>query len=133
MPIEDDIRMIQERNARVDADKAWETSLTRKILILFITYVLATSVMWVIGVDMPYINALIPTLGYFLSTLSLRFAKKYWLEKFFLISNPKSLRNISLQRNARLHKRRRDGLRNVHIPLIHRGRWPLPAFHAHQG
>jgi len=83
MTIENDIAEIKSRNARVEADKAWETSLCRKISILVITYALATIVMWVIGVPQPYLNALIPTLGFFLSTLSLGFAKKYWIDNFY--------------------------------------------------
>ena len=83
MTLETDIAEIKSRNQRVEADKAWETSTARKICILIITYILATIVMWAINVSQPYLNALIPTLGFFLSTLSLGFAKTYWLEKFY--------------------------------------------------
>ena len=38
--IKQDIRSIKERNARVEADKAWETSMTRKVLIAVLTYAL---------------------------------------------------------------------------------------------
>tara|TARA_B100001750_G_scaffold246322_1_gene268242 strand:+ start:3099 stop:3356 length:258 start_codon:yes stop_codon:yes gene_type:complete len=81
--IETEIDLIKQRNKRVDAEKAWETSGTRRILILFITYIFAMCVMWGIGVSEPYLNALIPTLGFYLSTLSLRLAKKYWLENYY--------------------------------------------------
>jgi len=83
MTIDQDIVDIKLRNARVEADKAWETSPCRKISILIITYTFATIVMWVIDVPQPYLNALIPTLGFFLSTLSLGFAKKYWIDNFY--------------------------------------------------
>ena len=33
-----EVDKIKERNARVEIDKAWETSLTRKLLILVLTY-----------------------------------------------------------------------------------------------
>lgn len=80
MVTDNDITEIKSRNARVEADKAWETSATRKILILVITYMLATLVMWLINVPYPHLNAIIPTLGFFLSTLSLGFVKNYWIK-----------------------------------------------------
>jgi hypothetical protein len=80
MATHNDITEIKSRNARVEADKAWETSVTRKILILVITYMLATLVMWLINVPYPHLNAIIPTLGFFLSTLSLGFVKNYWIK-----------------------------------------------------
>ncbi len=83
MTLEQDIAEIKSRNARVEADKAWETSHARKIFILIITYILATFVMWMIHVPYPYLNAIIPTLGFFLSTLSLGFAKTYWIKNFY--------------------------------------------------
>lgn len=87
MTIDQDIADIKSRNARVEADKAWEKSHTRIIFILIITYVLATLVMWIINVPFPHLNALIPTLGFFLSTLSLGFVKKYWIHKFYKIKD----------------------------------------------
>lgn len=79
----DTINLIQERNARVEADKAWETSKTRRCLIAVMTYVIAFFYMYVLGVQYAALNALIPTGGFLLSTLSLRIAKKYWLENLY--------------------------------------------------
>jgi len=76
-----EIELIKERNKRVELDKDWEISLFRKISIILITYILATAVMYVIGVEKPYINSLIPTLGFFLSVQSLPFLKKIWIKK----------------------------------------------------
>ncbi len=73
---------IEERNRRVELDKAWETSKTRRALIAVITYGIATLFMWRIGVPEPFINALVPTGGYLLSTLSLSCIKKWWLKKY---------------------------------------------------
>ena len=81
--MEKDIAAIQARNARVEADKAWETSYVRKIAIIIITYVLATIVMWWLGVPVPYLNAIIPTMGFYLSTLSLGFVKTIWIKKIY--------------------------------------------------
>jgi hypothetical protein len=76
------IQEITERNRRVELDKAWETSWTRRGLIALITYGIATVFMWRIGVVDPQMNALVPTGGYLLSTLSLGYVKNWWLKKY---------------------------------------------------
>jgi len=77
------IEEILERNSRVELDKAWETSRTRRGVIAIITYCVATLFMWRIGVEEPFLNALIPTGGYLLSTLSLGVIKNFWLKKMW--------------------------------------------------
>lgn len=74
------IEDVVERNNKVEANKAWETSKTRRFVIAVITYIVATFFMWRIGVTEPFVNALVPTGGYILSTLSLMFIKKIWLK-----------------------------------------------------
>ncbi|OIN85776.1 MAG: hypothetical protein AUJ12_08205 [Alphaproteobacteria bacterium CG1_02_46_17] len=76
-----DITEIQERNRRVELDKAWETSATRRVMIAGMTYIVASLYMWSLGVSQPILNALIPTGGYLFSTLSLPMVKKIWIEK----------------------------------------------------
>ncbi len=76
------VNQILERNARVEADKAWETSLTRRGVIAAITYFVAVFFMWRIGVTEPFLNAVVPTGGYLLSTLSLGVVKRWWLKQF---------------------------------------------------
>ena len=39
--LEAEINKIRERNKKVEADKAWETSWTRRFLILVLTYIVA--------------------------------------------------------------------------------------------
>jgi len=73
---------ILNRNSRVETDKAWETSKIRRAIIAIITYFVASFFMWRIGVSDPMINALIPTGGYLLSTLSLTIIKRYWLKHY---------------------------------------------------
>ena len=75
------VRQILERNKRVEADKAWEISITRRLIIAGMTYVLVVLTLFFIGAPHPFTNALIPTLGFLLSTLTLKFAKVYWLKK----------------------------------------------------
>jgi hypothetical protein len=79
--IEKRITHIEERNKKVELEKAWETSQTRSVSIVVLTYILATIVMWIIDVQKPYLNSIIPTLGYFLSIQSLPFIKRIWMNK----------------------------------------------------
>ena len=80
--LEEDIENIKKRNSRVEAEKAWETSSVRSITILILTYVLVVITMLILKIDRSFINALIPTLGYFLSIQSLPFVKKYWIKRY---------------------------------------------------
>jgi hypothetical protein len=72
------IDAIERRNIRVESDKAWEVSYTRRLCIACVTYVIAALVMYFIGVTNYFASALIPVIGYILSTISLPFIKKWW-------------------------------------------------------
>ena len=78
MHLEERIQKLEERNARVEQEKAWEVSLTRKLSLTSITYLVMVLVLFQINNASPFVNALVPTLGYFLSTQSLPFIKKWW-------------------------------------------------------
>lgn len=79
--IKEELRLIKERNKRVEADKAWETSGSRILSILVMTYILTSIVFYFIGVKNFMFSAFIPTIGFYLSTQSLPFIKKMWLNK----------------------------------------------------
>ncbi len=83
MDIEKEINLIQERNKKVEMDKAWETSFTRMFFILVATYIITAIVFYLIGVKNYLVSPLIPTTGYYLSTQSLPFIKKWWVKKFY--------------------------------------------------
>ena len=76
------IEGILQRNNRVEIDKAWETSRTRRTIIALITYLVAAAFMKTIGVEAFLLSALVPTGGYLFSTLSLPIVKKIWLQKY---------------------------------------------------
>ncbi|QQG36763.1 MAG: hypothetical protein HYS17_03035 [Micavibrio aeruginosavorus] len=82
MPLEDRITAIETRNARVAVDKAWETSATRRISIAVITYICA-SILFVYVTPSPEwpLAALVPVMGYLLSTLGLPQIRKIWERK----------------------------------------------------
>lgn len=77
--LEEEIRRIKERNKRVEADKTWETSKTRKILIFIFTYIVVTSFFLFANIPNPFINSIVPAVAFVLSTLTLSFFRKIWL------------------------------------------------------
>ena len=81
--LESRIKTIENRNASVELDKAWETSLFRKLLLMSFTYLSLGLYMYVISVADPWINAVVPTIGFFLSTLTLPIFKTYWRKNIY--------------------------------------------------
>ena len=77
--IEKDILDIQERNKRVQFDKAWELSCTRRIFIMILTFIIASLWLLVIRESHILLKAMVPVLGYLLSTLSIPHLKKVWI------------------------------------------------------
>lgn len=76
-----ELREIKERNKRVELDKAWETSTFRKILVGVLTYVVIVLFFIVADFPKPFASAIVPTIGFIVSTLSIPFFKNYWLNK----------------------------------------------------
>jgi hypothetical protein len=81
MKLETEIKNIKKRNQRVEADKAWETSITRKLLIFILTYIVIAVFLWSANVENPLFNSIVPAVAFVLSTLTLPFVKKYWINK----------------------------------------------------
>jgi hypothetical protein len=79
MDLEKEILEIKERNKRVEKDKAWETSFTRRICIVILTYLVVILYSYLINeFDNIFLSSLVPVLGFVLSTLSLKFIRKIW-------------------------------------------------------
>jgi hypothetical protein len=83
MTIEERIAALELRNKKVETNKAWETSWSRKVMLVVITYLVVALTLIVIQNPNPWINALIPALGFFLSTLTLPFIKTYWIKYIY--------------------------------------------------
>lgn len=79
--LENEIQKLKERNTKVEADKAWETSLVRGLILTLSTYVLVVILLFTIKNEHPFTNALVPAIGYFISFQSLSFFRKYWMKK----------------------------------------------------
>ncbi len=78
-----DVRLqaVERRNQRVETDKAWEISWVRRGLIAAITYICGVLLLTALGHDGAYKHALVPVMGYLVSTLSLPEVKKIWLSR----------------------------------------------------
>jgi hypothetical protein len=76
------IELLEARNRRVEGNKAWETSWTRRLSIMLLTYIIVSFYLrFVVHIE-PWINALVPVIGYFLSTLTIQKLKEYWLARY---------------------------------------------------
>ena len=74
------IKQIEERNQKVEMEKAWETSWTRRFLLALFTYLAISLYFWAIDTPRPWINGIVPALGFMISTLVMPFFKKIWLK-----------------------------------------------------
>ena len=86
--LEKRLEAIEQRNQKVELDKAWETSWTRRILLSVFTYLAIGVYMWAIDILRPWLNAVVPAVAFMLSTLTMPFFKKLWVRR-----NQKSLRD----------------------------------------
>ena len=79
--LEKRISKIEERNKKVESDKAWETSRIRKVLIIVMTYVFTLLYLTIADTTNPYFGAVVPCAGFYLSTISIDLIKKWWISK----------------------------------------------------
>ena len=77
-----EIEQIKERNARVELDKKWETSGTRKLAICVLTYIVVIIYSFLIQkITNVFLSSLVPVIGFTLSTLSLKKIREVWEKK----------------------------------------------------
>ncbi len=79
--LENRIQAIEERNKKVQVDKAWEGSFVRIFSICIATYIVALVLLYILDANYPFFNAFVPVVGFILSTQSLPFIKKIWINK----------------------------------------------------
>lgn len=76
------IEKIEKRNKSVEKDKAWETSWTRRICIMILTYIVVFIYSYLIKkYNNILLSSLVPVIGFTLSTLSIKVARKVWERK----------------------------------------------------
>ncbi len=82
MNLEEEIKNIKERNQRVEKDKKWETSWTRRICICILTYIVVVIYSYTINkISNVFLSSAVPVIGFTLSTLSLTAIRKIWEKK----------------------------------------------------
>ncbi len=78
--IEERIVAIEERNARVEREKAWETSATRMIVVSVLTYFVVALLFWILGNQHFLLSALVPTTGFILSVQTVPIVRRWWMK-----------------------------------------------------
>ena len=82
MKLESEIAKIKARNARVELDKKWETSWTRRICICVLTYIIVVLYSFITSQGSNiFLSSLVPVIGFTLSNLSLGLVRKVWEKK----------------------------------------------------
>ena len=79
--LEDRVAKLESRNRRVEGDKAWETSWTRRLAIMVLTYITTVFYLQFVLHVNPWINGLASVIGYFVSTLTVGLLKQRWLDR----------------------------------------------------
>ena len=71
---------IERRNKRVELDKKWETSFTRRVSICILTYIVVLLFSYFINTSNNiFLSSLVPVIGFSLSTLSVSLIRRIWL------------------------------------------------------
>lgn len=70
---------VRRKSKKVELDKSWETSWTRKICIMILTYLVVVLYSYLVReYDNIFLSSLVPVIGFTLSTLSLKVIRKLW-------------------------------------------------------
>ena len=129
MDLNKEIEEIKKRNKRVELDKAWETSWTRKICICIITYIVVVAYSYMVrNYDNIFLSSLVPVIGFTLSTLSLKYVRKIWEKKYdrwmqikYLLDLKNELSNNEKKNNVHSYKKKMEIKRDEKIkPYIKR-------------
>ncbi len=78
--LESRVLEIESRNRKVEADKAWETSWTRRLLLTAFTYLAVAVYLRAIAVPRPWQNAIVPAVAFMISTLTMQWFKGFWMK-----------------------------------------------------
>ena len=72
---------IEARNKNVELDKAWETSWSRRFLLTLFTYLALGLYLWAIDISRPFLNSIVPALGFMISTFTMPWLKSHWIKR----------------------------------------------------
>lgn len=87
LELKKEVDEIKKRNKRVEENKAWETSIIRKLSIAILTYITIVLFFLITEQSKPFVNAIVPTVGFLLSTLTLDIIRKLWSKKYLSTNN----------------------------------------------
>ena len=79
--LQKEIDSIKLRNKKVEADKSWETSWTRKFTILLLTYIVVSIFFISMKLPDPFVNSIVPAMAFVISNLSIPIFRKWWIRK----------------------------------------------------
>ena len=80
--LEKNVEEILERNKRVELDKKWESSTTRKVCIAILTYIVVIIYSFLISkTSNVFLSSLVPVFCFTFSSLSLKAVRKVWEKK----------------------------------------------------
>ena len=85
--LEKEINSIKERNKRVELDKTWEKSYLRRFFLIIFTYLAISIYLYAVDIPRPWLNAIVPAVAFWLSTLTLPFFKKLWIKHIYKLKN----------------------------------------------
>lgn len=74
------IEEIKKRNQKVEADKAWETSWFRRLIVFVLTYIVIAIFFIFAKLPKPFINAIVPAVAFIVSALTMPVFKEWWLK-----------------------------------------------------
>ena len=78
--LEKRLKNIEDRNKKVEIEKTWETSFTRRGLLVLFTYLAIGVYLQAVNIEKPWLNAIVPAVAFMLSTLTMPFFKKIWVK-----------------------------------------------------
>ena len=117
--LQKEVEDIKARNKRVSADKAWETSGMRKSVIFLLTYIVIVIFFFAAKLPDPFANAVVPSVAFVLSTLTVPLFRKWWINKFYM------QRSVIEQTNAIIWRKNNDRLEFL-LVQERDGMWSLP-------
>lgn len=82
MSLKERVNKIEEWNKKVELNKSWETSWTRRICIMTLTYIVVVFYSYLTTkINNIFLSSLVPVIGFTLSTASLNIIRKLWEKK----------------------------------------------------
>lgn len=78
MNLQERVAKIEERNKKVEAEEKWNISWTRRIIVMIFTYLSIAIYFYFVIKENPWINAIVPTVAFLLSTLTLPWVRRFW-------------------------------------------------------